>query len=350
MRGAAVPTDSAEGLLVLMALPGVGRQSAAKAASRFGVLGHIADATDDELREVFPARSMPQLRSPDAWSAAWRFAESELETAARLSVRIISRFEKEYPAFLAKIPDAPLMVYAKGTLPSDRAVACVGTREPSVFGVTVARRLTRFLASQGWGIVSGLAVGIDAECHEAALSAGGYTVAVLANGLDTVYPRSNAALADRIIATGGALLSEQPFGTRAFASHLIQRDRLQSGLSRGTVVMQTDVTGGTMHTVRYTLLQGRRLFVPLPTGPHREEPKSRGLIALSELPGRDLAPLLQAKEEFLHLLETRFKDRPVAYPIRGVEDYEACLKVLEETNPAANPACVADWRPGVLFP
>ena len=125
--------------------------------------------------------------------------------------------------------------------------------------------------------VSGLALGVDTLCHEAALEAGGHTVAILANGLDSVYPGQNRELAARILAAGGALLSEQPLGAPALPRNLVARDRLQSGMSAATIVMQTDLIGGTMHTVRYAVLQGRPLIAPVPQGTHADAPKSRGI-------------------------------------------------------------------------
>jgi len=193
----------------------------------------------------------------------------------------------------------------------------------------VAPRLAGFFAEQGWSIVSGLARGVDTLCHEAALRAGGHTVAVLANGLDTVYPRQNSELADRILAQGGALLSEQPPGTPALPKHLTRRNRIQSGMSVATIVMQTDIVGGTMHTARYTLLQGRLLAAPVPQGVHAAVPKSQGLLALTQRTGTDLGHLLEAKGALAALLEQHFANHPVAMPIRGNGDYAKLLDMLE---------------------
>ena len=244
--------------------------------------------------------------------------------------RSLAPKDSEYPSWLRAASDRPPVVYVRGRLPPDRrCVACVGTRQPSAFGKAAARGLSRFMAARGWSIVSGLAVGVDTLCHEAALEVGGHTVAVLANGLDSVYPRQNIGLAERILATGGALLSEQPPGTPALPKHLFRRNRIQSGMSAATVVMQTDLVGGTMHTARYTLLQGRLLIAPVPQGGHATEAKSRGLLALTQRTGTDLARLLEAKEDYARLLERKFADRPVAMPLTGREDYDQLLDALE---------------------
>jgi DNA processing protein len=201
----------------------------------------------------------------------------------------------------------------------------------------VARRIAGLLAERGWSIISGLALGVDAIAHEAALAARGHTVAVLANGLDAVYPKKNAELADRILAAGGAWLSEQPFGTPAIARNLIQRDRLQSGMSVATIVMQTDVVGGSMHTVRYTLMQGRRLVAPVPPGAHADEPKSRGIVALTQKTGAELARAVEASGAYAQLLMREFAREAVAMALKGRDDYEEFVRMLEmlaETLPA----------------
>ena len=243
----------------------------------------------------------------------------------------------DYPGWLRAIPDRPPVVYVRGRLPPDlRCVACVGTRSPSAFGKAAAGGIVSYLAARGWSIVSGLALGVDTICHEAALRAGGHTVAVLAIGLNAVYPGQNAELAERILTSGGALLSEQPLGTPALPRHLVSRDRLQSGMSAATVVMQTDVVGGTMHTVRYALLQGRLLIAPVPKGTHADEPKSRGLVALTQKTGTDFARLLDARGAYADLLSRKFADRPVAIPLANREDYATLLAALESAIDGAD--------------
>jgi DNA processing protein len=170
---------------------------------------------------------------------------------------------------------------------------------------------------------------VDTLCHQAALEAGGHTVAILANGLDSVYPAQNRELATRILAAGGALLSEQPLGTPALPRNLVARDRLQSGMSAATIVMQTDLIGGTMHTVRYAVLQGRPLIAPVPQGAHAEEPKSRGILALTQRTGGTFARFVDASDDYAECLTMKFADRSVARPITGRDDYDALLDTLE---------------------
>lgn len=246
--------------------------------------------------------------------------------------------DDDYPDWLRQISDHPAILHVRGQLrPGRRYVACVGTRQPSVFGQAAARAISGFLAAHDWTIVSGLALGVDTLCHEAALEAGGHTVAILANGLDSVYPAQNRGLAERILAAGGALLSEQSLGTPALPRNLVSRDRLQSGMSAATIVMQTDLRGGTMHTVRFALLQGRPLMAPVPQDSHTAEPKSRGILALTQRTGTELAHLVGASGAYAEHLTKKFADQPVALSLDGRDGYVSLLDMLEKI-PVENPA------------
>ena len=246
--------------------------------------------------------------------------------------------DEDYPDWLRQISDRPTILHVRGRLrPGRRYVACVGTRQPSVFGQAAACAISGFLAAHDWTIVSGLALGVDTLCHEAALEAGGHTVAILANGLDSVYPAQNRGLAERILAAGGALLSEQPLGTPALPRNLVSRDRLQSGMSAATIVMQTDLIGGTMHTVRFALLQGRPLIAPVPQEAHADEPKSRGILALTQRTGTELVRLVGASGAYAEHLTKKFADRSVALPLDDRDGYAALLDMLEKM-PVESPA------------
>jgi len=324
-----VSTTSAPGVLTLLGLRGVGPQTVERLSSRFATLRELRDGVTS-LEGVAPANIVRALRDEPAWIAAHDKASDILDRAERLGVRVLTLADAEYPHHLRVIPDRPLVIYVRGRLPpSLRCVACIGTREPSVFGAKVAERIAGLLAERGWSIVSGLALGVDTISHEAALAAHGHTVAVLANGLDSVYPKQNAALAARILDNGGAWLSEQPFGTPAIGRNLVHRDRLQSGMSIATIVMQTDVVGGSMHTVRYTLMQGRLLVAPVPPGAHAEEPKSRGIVALTQKTGADLSRLVEAQGAYAELLTQKYARSPVAFPLAGRDEYGQFLNLLE---------------------
>jgi DNA processing protein len=308
---------SAEGMLTLLGLKGIGPHSAERLSHRFRYIDEIKTASERELVAVLPTKAAAQtLRDRSAWTQAAAEAERTLEAAERFGVRIITLADPDYPPLL-------------------RDVACIGTREPSTFGLQVTRRIVEVLTSAGWSIVSGLAVGVDTEAHKSALDCGGHTVAILANGLDHVYPKANQRLAEQILEAGGAVISEQRFAVPPAARNLVQRDRLQSGMSQATIVMQTDIIGGSMHTVRFTLQQGRLLFAPVPQGRHAEEAKSRGILALTQQDGAALASSIARDPTYAALLRGKFRDVPPAMGLKGKDDYELMLQKLEEA--AADP-------------
>ena len=159
-----------------------------------------------------------------------------------------------------------------------------------------------------------------------------------------MYPKQNAKLADEILEKGGALVSEQPFGVPPSPRNLVQRDRLQSGLSIATFVMQTDIKGGSMHTVRFTIQQSRLLFAPVPQGRHAAEPKSQGILAMTQIPATQFADAARAEGDYRRILLERYRNRPAAVSLASKEDYASMLELLEtrincasEGAPAARP-------------
>ena len=139
------------------------------------------------------------------------------------------------------------------------SLAVVGTREPTKQGEEAAHRTARAAAEAGFAVVSGLARGCDTRAHEGCLGAGGVGVAVLAHGLDMVYPAENRDLAERLIKQGGCLVSEYPVGAKPAGPAFVERDRIQSGLSEAVLVIETGTRGGTMHTVKFARRQKRQI-------------------------------------------------------------------------------------------
>ncbi len=341
----------AVGRLTLLALRGIGPQATERIASRFATLGDVFDASPQHLTGTVSSHVSSILRDKRAWKRAHDRALKILDQADEHSVRVLTASNDEYPVWLREIPDRPPVIYVKGKLPPGRRyVACIGTRKPSRFGELATQRITAHLVENGWSIVSGLAIGVDTLAHQATLDAEGHTVAVLANGLETVYPKKNKALAEQIIEAGGAWLSEQPFGAAVIPRNLVRRDRLQSGMSAGTIIMQTDVEGGSMHTVRFTLLQKRRLFAPVPNGQHSEELKSQGVLALTQKSGAVLSDLLEAQGEYRDLLQGPYRDKPPAVPLNGSEDYRDLLGQLDEMllSPTGDAQVRTDSQIGLL--
>jgi DNA processing protein len=193
------------------------------------------------------------------------------------SHHFIPRGAADYPPLLAELPDAPSALLVRGdpgvlSLPQ---IAIVGSRNPTATGRENARQFAIHLASAGIAITSGLATGIDAAAHRGALDGGGHTIAVCGTGLDIDYPRAHAGLAAEI-ASGGALVSEFPLGTRATRGNFPRRNRIISGLSLGTLVVEAAVRSGSLITARLAAEQGREVFAlpgsihnPLARGCHR---------------------------------------------------------------------------------
>jgi DNA processing protein len=197
-------------------------------------------------------------------------------------MKILKWGDPDFPAALKFIPQPPKLLYVKGDVECLRgpAVAVVGTRTPTRAGLRTAEAFGRYLAKKGIVVVSGLALGIDTAAHEGCLAAGGRTVAVLPSGISNVYPRENKALADRIAKAGGCLVSEYLPDASPEKYTFIRRDRLQSGLSLGVVIVETDLEGGAMHTARFCLRQGRLLACLKPSPTRADDPIVGGNLAL----------------------------------------------------------------------
>ena len=184
----------------------------------------------------------------------------------------------DYPPLLARIPDAPLVLYVEGdvTALSMPQLAIVGSRNPSAPGRDTALQFARQLAQAGFTITSGLALGIDAAAHRGALQVRARTVAVVGRGLDEVYPQENAGLARQIVAQGGACVTDLPIGTPPLKHHFPRRNRILSGLAVGTLVVEAALQSGSLITARLAAEQGREVFAipgsihnPMVRGCHR---------------------------------------------------------------------------------
>jgi len=177
------------------------------------------------------------------------------------SSHFLTFWDDDFPASLKTIPDAPVGIFVKGTLlPTDRfSIAIVGTRQPTTYGKMVTERLAADLVSHGFTIVSGLARGIDTIAHRAVLNAGGRTIAVLGSGLDMIYPSENRRLAEEVMGNG-AVVTEYCFGTKPDAPNFPRRNRIISGLSLGTLVVEAGEKSGALITASMALEQGREVF------------------------------------------------------------------------------------------
>lgn len=209
----------------------------------------------EELPEIARAAGVKGYQVCDAVSA-----QRELQAGRRVGARLISCACPDYPPALRDISDAPPLVWVRGetALLHRPMVALVGARNASSLGQRMARKLAADLSEAGFVTVSGLARGVDTACHSASLPGG--TVAVLAGGVDVVYPRENADLTEEI-AKSGALISEQPIGLQPQARHFPRRNRIISGMARAVVVVEAAARSGSLITARNALDQGREVLV-----------------------------------------------------------------------------------------
>ena len=187
--------------------------------------------------------------------------EREMDKVRRLGAKLITLDDDNFPQPLRNIPDRPTLLYMQGSLTpaDDRAIALVGTRKPTKYGVDCARELSQEIAANGVAIVSGLAHGIDAAAHRGAIQGGGRTIAVMATGIDAVYPTENRELAVEI-RESGALLTEMPIGASPLGKNFPRRNRIISGLALAVLVAEAPEKSGAMNTVTHAMDQGRDVF------------------------------------------------------------------------------------------
>ena len=253
----APPLEIARVLLSLARLRGVRNRDALE------LLGSAAGRLGDvDGYELFMSLASGRPGFPDGCRAAWDESARRLEACLKAGIEVVPYFGEDYPGRLRGIDDPPVVLFVKGrvaALHRARSVAIVGTRSPTDFGRRTARDAGRLAAESGVAVVSGLALGCDAEAHEGCVEGDGAGVAVLAHGLDRVYPAANRDLADRLLGRGGCLVSELPAGVRPARWAFAYRNRIQSGLSDRVLVIESDVGGGTMHTADFARRQRRPL-------------------------------------------------------------------------------------------
>ena len=233
-------------------------------------------------------------------------AEQEVEKASTLNVKILSYNSTEYPKVLKQIPDAPPILYVKGNISAlqNKSVALVGSRNASINSKSLTQLFAKELADYGYTIVSGMAIGIDTYAHIGALSSDKLTnqktIAVLAGGVDVIYPISNNNLYDKIISEG-AVISEMMLGTMPQANLFPKRNRIISGLSYGTVVMEASIKSGSLITARCALEQNREVFA-VPNFPR--DPRAGGTNMLI----KNGANLVETSQDIISILDNFTED------------------------------------------
>lgn len=244
-------------LILLNLIPGIGSTPLRQVLDACGSLERLWSADVPTLQRAGASAQMAQRL---VGCRDERLLAKELALAQRYGVTIVTLEDTDYPKALREIADPPLALYSRGSLPPEEvAVAVVGSRYASLYGLQTAERLGYELSLRGVTVVSGLARGIDGASHRGALKAGGRTVAVLGNGLANVYPPEHQELADQI-ARQGAVMSEYPMEAMPDTYHFPRRNRLISGLSLGVVVVEAAARSGALITAGCALEQGREVF------------------------------------------------------------------------------------------
>jgi DNA processing protein len=284
--------DELAAWLRLLETPGVGRDTARRLLAAFGAPEALFDAPPAALRaHVGAAVAQALATPPEGFAGRLDAARRWLDGAADRHVLALG--DPRYPPALLHTADPPLLLYAAGQpeVLDGCLVAVVGSRAASPQGLRDAHRFARALGEAGVTIVSGLALGIDAAAHAGSLDGPGAGIAVVGTGLDQVYPRRHAALADRL-RERGLLLSEYAPGTPPLPAHFPQRNRVIAGLSRGTLVVEAALQSGSLITARLAAEMGREVWA-LPGSIHAEQ--SRGCLALL----KQGAALVETPEDIL---------------------------------------------------
>jgi len=248
-----------DSLLILNAISGLGEVRIGKLLDFFGSPEKILAAGAQELsaRTFLPQRIVENI----VHFPRERFLKEEYALIQKHQIKVVTAFDPDYPENLREIPDAPLVLYIKGTLKAEHqmAVGIVGSRRASFYGTTLAEKFAVELAQLGITVVSGMALGIDAAAHKGVLKVKGETIAVLGNGLSHFYPPENKDLFEKI-PSFGAVVSEFPMATEPRAKHFPKRNRIISGLSLGIVVVEASQKSGALITSDFALEQGREVF------------------------------------------------------------------------------------------
>lgn len=292
--------DALTATLSLLRLEGIGPGLYWQLVERFGSAAAVLQQPPQNLNRKLPERAHAQLaefqrRGLESELGQWALAERA--RCAELCVYLLHRDDDAYPTLLKEIHRPSPVLYVRGnphtlSLPQ---VAVVGARRASRAGLDNARDFSADLAASGFVITSGLALGVDAAAHSGALKGGGKTIAVLGTGVDRIYPVRNAVLAEQILANEGAIVSEMPLGTAPEAGNFPRRNRIISGLSLGTLLVEAAVRSGSLITARLALEQNREVFAipgsihnPLARGCHHMIKHGAHLVETS----RDIAEQL----------------------------------------------------------
>lgn len=249
-------------ILTLLSIPKIGRKS----VYYFTKYMKEVPKNENDIVDIFIniKNNNTKIKVPtlEEVKVAYEKANKIVNLSKEQNIETIDILHKNFPEKLKFIENTPQILFYKGNynaIINENTLAIIGSREASNEGQENAYEIASLFAKENYSVISGLAIGCDTYAHKGCLDAKGMTVAVLSSGLDTIYPSKNRELAERIIDNNGCLLSEYPIGFAAFKNNFVERDRIESGLSLGTIVIEANIKSGSMHTANFTLQQKRAL-------------------------------------------------------------------------------------------
>ncbi len=322
--------EDLEHWLVWLRAPGVGPARIRRALLRHGGLAEAQRAGPAAWHDIgISDNGVFWLKLPDRARI-----ERDLRWLQQENCALLTCTSPDFPSLLAAIPAAPAAVFVHGDPGSlwQPQIAVVGSRNASAGGLALARDFAATLARSGFSVTSGMADGIDGAAHQAALDAGGQSIAVLGTGVDLVYPRKHHRLAQRLLAQG-ALVSEFPLGTEGVAENFPRRNRIIAGLSLGTLVIEAGLQSGSLITARLAAEQGREVFAvpgsvhnPMARGCHRLIRQGAKLVETAADVVEELGPMANALGAELRLRLRSLNESPVAEtaPARPSNNCEVC--------------------------
>tara|TARA_Y100001973_G_C5153584_1_gene309467 strand:- start:57 stop:1067 length:1011 start_codon:yes stop_codon:yes gene_type:complete len=259
-----------------------------------------------------------------------RFAENQVAMAQKLGHSIVSILDTEYPKNLKATPNPPPILYVQGNLKAlnEKSLTIIGTREPTEHGRIIAARVTKWACQHSWNVVSGLALGVDTIAHENCIKSEGTTIAVLAHGLDSLYPRTNSHLAEQIVEANGSLVTEYPYGTTVRPAQFVQRDKVQAALSAGVLLIQSGENGGSLHASRAALYYGRPLAVmgQSKTDIRNAAPKSLANTIL----------LTRSEAEVCRILQINTLPKDLLVKVHSRKEYSTLLQAINKSQDKLN--------------